>query len=91
LLEALLDELDEAEVAAEDDESDDELELDSPAAGLLSVEFFAVLAAEGFEELYRSAYQPPPLSTKPVPPLTWRRAVALRHWGHFFSGASLMD
>lgn len=29
----------------------------------------------GLAELYRSEYQPPPLSTNPVPPEIWRLAV----------------
>jgi len=55
------------------------LPFDSPALALLP------------EELYRSAYQPPPLSTKPVPPLTWRLAVFFLQLGQAVSGGSLMD
>lgn len=43
---------------------------------LLSPSVFEASAdLEADDELYRSAYQPPPLSTKPVPPLIWRLAV----------------
>jgi hypothetical protein len=44
-----------------------------------------------FEELYRSAYQPPPLRMKPAPPDTWRLAASALQLGHDFSGASLID
>jgi len=43
------------------------------------------------DELYRSAYQPPPLSMKPVPPEICRFAVCSWQRGHSVSGASLMD
>jgi hypothetical protein len=44
----------------------------------------------GLEELYRSAYQPPPLRMKPAPPETWRLAVSALHAGQVLSGSALM-
>jgi hypothetical protein len=41
--------------------------------------------------LYKSAYQPPPLSMKPAPPEIWRLAVAWWHCGHSVRGAALID
>lgn len=45
----------------------------------------------GLAELYKSEYQPPPLSTKPVPPEICRLAVSAWHFGHVVNGDSLMD
>jgi len=38
---------------------------------------------------YRSDSQPPPLRMKPPPPII-RRALSFPHFGHFFSGFSVM-
>ena len=54
----------------------------------LSLSFFE--EPPGLEELYRSAYQPPPLRMKPAPPETWRLAVSAPHAGQVLSGSALM-
>jgi hypothetical protein len=59
--------------------ADDELE--SPLLEALFDRF------EGPE--YKSDSQPPPLRMKP-PPAIMRRALSLPHFGHFFSGFSVM-
>jgi len=43
------------------------------------------------DELYRSAYQPPPLRMKPVPREICRRAVSLWQLGHSLRGSSRID
>lgn len=72
----------------------------------LSVDFLASPAlseeAEGFDsalpaffsvldELYRSAYQPPPFKMNPAPPDTCRFAASAWQLGQVFNGASLID
>jgi hypothetical protein len=47
--------------------------------------------ALGLLDEYRSEYQPLPFNTKPVPPETCRRAVALPQLGQSFSAASRID
>jgi hypothetical protein len=60
--------------------------------GVVEVALSEVLSflAAGFADPYKSAYQPPPLSRKPVPPEIWRLAVFFLQAGHWVSGASLM-
>jgi hypothetical protein len=46
--------------------------------------------AAGFDDEYRSEYQPPPLRMKFVPPLMRRCAALAPHFGHTSKGASVM-
>jgi hypothetical protein len=41
----------------------------------------------GFADEYRSAYQPPPFRMK-LPPLIWRCASGLPHFGQSFNGSA---
>lgn len=60
-------------------ESEDDVLLESELDALLESDVEDSLESlfflSGFDELYRSAYQPLPLRTNPVPPLTCRLAV----------------
>ena len=75
------------EELSDDDEDDDDALLLSEALVVLSD-----LAADLFpEELYRSAYQPPPFRMNPVPREICRRAVSLWQLGHSLRGSSRID
>ncbi|MFT3776458.1 MAG: hypothetical protein QM820_64785 [Minicystis sp.] len=83
--EPLSDEPDEDDVLEDPPVDEPEDPSDEPLEGLLSDDPL-------FEdELYRSAYQPPPFKMKPVPREICRRAVCWWQLGHSVSAASLMD
>ena len=67
------------------------------AAGLLSLVLddepllgeLSLLLPPPFDDEYKSAYQPPPFRMN-VPPLSWRFAVFSPHFGHTWTGASVI-
>lgn len=70
------------------DDVEDELE-DSELPVLFEVSFPPDDLFE--EELYKSAYQPPPFKIKPVPREICRLAVSSLHFPQALSGGSLID
>lgn len=77
------------EEADEDEESDDDVDDDSELPVFLDESFPPDALLD--EELYRSAYQPPPFKIKPVPREICRLAVSSLHFPHALSGGSLID
>jgi len=76
-----------------DDPSSELERLDDPSSELLPSDAVEppLAPALALLEPYRSEYQPPPLSTKPVPPEMSRLAFGSPHLGQSVSASSFMD